>query len=534
MNATSIRSIVLWVPDWPVVAAMSAAQVPAHQPAAVVVGNRMTAVSEPARVAGVRRAMRKRRARSLCPELELLPADDLRDARFFEPVAAAVEQVVAGLEIARPGLILLPAEGASRFHGSESILAERLIDVVTQNTGHECQVGIADGLLAAVLAARASEFVQPGESPNYLGSRPLGDVLHAAMTPERVTEVQALIDLWDRLGLRRMDDLAHLPRETVGARFGEAGDWVHRLVQGEDLRPPVNRRIEADVETETTLDPPAHRIDVAAFAARRLAEELHTMLVDRTASCGRLQISARTESGRELVRTWRTDDGALGGLTAARITDRVRWQLEGWLSGTAVETTDEVALEHGEPLVWLGLSAQDLVPAGAHQGRLWGGDRGAQLRAQRALERVQGLLGVDAVLTAQLQGGRGLRDQVHLSAWGDATQIERPRQAPWPGRLPEPAPASVLDRPREVLVLDPRGTLVTVDRRLRVSAEPRTLALNGRSSPIQEWAGPWPVAQRAWRQDAQRSVYLQAVLEDGRALLLSCAQGNWFLEAFYD
>lgn len=532
------RSLALWVPDWPVLAAMTAGQIPAHQPAAIQVGNRITAVSAPARAAGVRRGMRQRQARGLCPELELLPNDEGRDARLFEPVAEATEGVVAGLEISRPGLLLLPAAGASRFHGSEELLIERVVDAVTQDTGYECQAGVADGILAAVLAARNNSVVVPGQSRVYLAPRPLTDVVHVAMTPERVSEIRDLIDLWDRLGIRGMADLAQLPRTDIEARFGQIGAWVHRLVHGEDLRPPARRRIESDVEVENVLDPPAQRIDVAAFAARRLAESLHTMLVDRTASCGRLQISARTDSGRELTRTWRTDDGALGGLTVARMTDRVRWQLEGWMSSPAAQAATPLDSDHsdqdGDGLVWIGLAAQDLVQAGAHQGRLWGGDNGAQLRAHRALERVQGLLGVEAVLEAQLQGGRELRDQVHLVPWGDAVEVERPRTAPWPGKLPEPAPASVLSTPEPIHVLDREHRVVKIDRRLQISSEPTTLRRADQETYINSWAGPWPIAQRWWREDAHRVVYLQAVLSGGEALLLSCSQGNWFLEAFYD
>ncbi len=533
-TATTTRSLALWVPDWPVLAAMKAADIPAHQPTAVCENNRIIAVSAPARGAGVRRGMRKRQAHGLCPELELLTRDDGRDARMFEPVAVAAESVVAGLEISRAGLLLLPAAGASRFYGSEEKLIEKLVTTVTEHTGYECQVGVADGILAAVLAARANTVVPPGGSVDYLAARPLIDVVHVAMTPERSAEISNLVDLWGRLGIRNMADLAYLPLTDIEARFGAAGAWVHHLARGQDLRPHAQRRIEADVEAESVLDPPAQRIDIAAFAARRLAEDLHTMLVERTASCSRLQISAKTESGRELARTWRTDDGALGGLTVNRITDRVRWQLEGWISGSADRSTDSAVQEHGDGLVWLGLAAQGLVEAGAHQGRLWGGDSGAQLRAHRALERVQGLLGVDAVLQAHLQGGRELRDQVHLTPWGDMSELERLRSAPWPGKLPQPAPANVLTEPQVAQVLNHENYPITVDRRMRISATPSVLTYGNRTVQISAWAGPWPVAQRWWRSDALRAVYLQAVLKDGAAVLLSCAQGRWLLEAHYD
>ncbi|WNB86831.1 hypothetical protein [Cellulomonas sp. ATA003] len=245
--------------------------------------------------------------------------------------------------------------------------------------------------------------------------------------------------------------------------------------------PPARRRVEPDVAVECELDPPAERVDAAAFAARRLAEQLQAMLLERSASCGRLRITARTESGEELVRTWRTDAGGLGGLSATRITDRVRWQLEGWLSGggrAGAGAGGAVRTGTPEPsaLVRLGVVAEEVAPAGAEQGRLWGGASGGDLRAHRALLRVQGLLGGDGVLVATLQGGRDVRDQVHLVPWGDARATERAADRPWPGRLPEPAPATVLVEPVVVDVLDDAGRTVRVDARLVMSAPPVTVS----------------------------------------------------------
>lgn len=552
------RTAVLWVPDWPVLAAMAAAQVEVHLPAAVHDGRRVTAVSAVARSQGVRRGMRRRQAQGCCPEIVLLPADEGRDVRAFEVVATAAEAVVAGIEVSRPGLLLLPAGGASRYHGGEEGLAERLVVEVTERSGHECQVGVADGLLAAVLAARTNAVVPPGGSRAYLSGRDVAVLTHAATRDGEVTEVATLVDLLHRLGVRTCGDLAALPEADVAARFGRLGAWAHLLASGGDVRPPARRRPESDVEVGCELDPPAERVDEATFAGRRLAEQLHTMLVERSASCGRLRITARTDTGQELERTWRTDLGGLGGLTAARITDRIRWQLDGWLSAGAVAAGPRArpggAWRTPAPaaLVHLAVVAEDVSPAGAEQGRLWGGPSGGDLRAQRSLLRVQGLLGGDGVLTAVVQGGRGPGDQVHLAPWGDAGRVVRPADRPWPGRLPHPAPATVLDEPESVQVLDAAGRPVQVDVRLAMSGEPARLrtttapgqvvgpvVAGGRGHPdvdaaVVGWAGPWPSAERWWSEHPSRRVYLQVSLDDGTALLLAQHSGAWLCEARYD
>nr|WP_311836227.1 DNA polymerase Y family protein [Cellulomonas fimi] len=536
---STTRTAVLWVPDWPVVAAIAAGQAEPHHPAAVHDGRRVTTVSALARAQGVRRGMRRRQAQECCPELVLLPVDEGRDARAFEPVAAAAETVVAGLEVARPGLLLLPAGGASRFHGSEEALAEALVGRVAERTGHECLVGVADGVLAAVLAARTSSIVASARTHAFLAPLPVDELVHAATEGGAVTEVAGLVDLLHRLGLRTLGDLVALPAADVEARFGRLGAWAHRLARGEDVRPPVRRRLEPDVEVGCELDPPAERVDAAAFAARRLAEQLQAVLLERSVSCGRLRITARTDAGEELVRTWRTDAGGLGGLSPARITDRVRWQLEGWLSGSAVTGAGAGAgAGAGTPapaaLVRLGIAAEEVAPAGAEQGRLWGGASGGDLRAHRALLRVQGLLGGDGVLVARLQGGRDVRDQVHLVPWGDAQAPVRAVDRPWPGRLPEPAPATVLVEPAPVEVLDSAGDPVRVDARLTMSAPPASVRWPDETQALAAWAGPWPMVERWWTPAPQRRVHLQAALADGRALLLAFSGGRWTCEAVYD
>jgi protein ImuB len=88
-----------------------------------------------------------------------------------------------------------------------------------------------------------------------------------------------------------------------------------------------------------------------------------------------------------------------------------------------------------------------LVHLGLQPG-LWG-DAGAEReRAHRALSRVQGLLGPDAVVTPVLSGGRSADDQIRLVPWGDERVPDRPTAEhadPYPG----PVTAPVLPRAAE-------------------------------------------------------------------------------------
>ncbi len=567
------RTMLVWCPDWPVLAAEIVEGVPAHGPVAILAANRVIACSEAARAEGIRRGLRKREAQSRCPQLVVLDHDPGRDARAYEPVVVAIEELAPGVEVVRPGACALAARGPSRYFGSEELAAERIVEHIAQTCAVEAQVGVADGVFAAGLAARAGRLIPPGRTAAFLADLDIATV-----------DRPPLVDLLRRLGIGTLGAFAALPPADVLARFGLDAALVQRLAAGRDERPLAIREPPPDLEVAQTFDEPLERVDAAAFAARQLAERLHDRLAARGLACTRLGIVAVTEHGEELHRTWRHD----GLLSAAAIADRLRWQLDGWLSGTG----------GGAARPTSGIRRLRLIPDGVieHAGLqlgLWG-DAGAERdRAHRALTRVQGMLGPEAVLTAVLGGGRDPGDQVRLVPWGDERLPARPggpvpppvaspdavrspvrsgsdkgpgsgegsgsgsglgsggssgsgkgsgqgsairSQPPWPGRLPAPSPATVLVEPLAARVYDPAGAPVGVTARLAVTGPLSWLELDqAERVEITGWAGPWPVDERWWSpEEASRRVRFQVSLADGRALLLVLTSGCWWVAAIYD
>jgi protein ImuB len=512
-----MRTLVVWCPDWPVVAAEIVDGVCTLAPVAVLYANRVLACSAPARAEGVRRGLRKREAQGRCPNLVVIEHDPDRDARAFEPVVAAVEELAPGVEVVRPGVCALAARGPTRYFGGELAAAERLVEHVALACGVEAQLGVADGLFAATLAARAGRLIPPGQTAQFLA----GLDVAALNRP-------ALADLLRRLGVRSLGDFAALPSADVLARFGFDAALAHRQATGHDEQPLAVRRPPPDLDVTVEFEEPLERVDAAAFAAKALAERLHRRLAAHGLACTRLGIEAYTATGQELHRTWRHD----GLLTAAAIADRLRWQLDGWLiSGIRGGGSGPSA-----GVVRLRLVPDGLLVHGGFQLGLWGEAADERERAHRALTRVQGLLGPEAVLAPVPNGGRGAREGIHLVPWGDERIPERPVEPPWPGRLPVPAPASVLPEPVPAAVYSADGAPVGVTGRLAVSAPPARVAI-GDAAPVEVvgWAGPWPVDERWWAPaEAHRGARFQVLLADGRALLVTLSRGHWAVEASYD
>jgi protein ImuB len=519
------RVVVLWCPDWPVVAGAAAEGLAAQTPAAVVAANRVVACSSAARAQGVRRGQRRREAQGRCPELVVLADDPDRDARAFESVVAAVEALAPGVEVVRPGLVAVPARGPTRYFGSEPAVAERIVDVVVAQAGVECRIGIADGLFAATLAAHRDLLVPPEGSAGFLA--PLGITeLHQLTGVDRT----ALVDLLHRLGLRTLGAFAALPVDDVASRFGLDGVRAHRFAQGLDERPLARRDPPADLTVTRRFDPPLDRVDAAAFASREPAEQLHAALAARGLACVRLGIGAGTEAGEELHRVWRCAEP----LTAAGIADRVRWQLDGWLSSRDPRPSAGITL--------LQLIPEEVIGGQALQRGLWGESGEDDERAGRALVRVQAMLGPEAVFTGVIGGGRNPTDRVRLVPWGDDPTPARDAGAPWPGRLPAPSPSRVPTCPLPAEVFDDAGNVVGVSGRGRLTGVPHRIAVEGDPPRrVLSWAGPWPVEERWWVSGGgRRCARLQAVLdaagpaEEPVAVLLACETGRWQVEGIYE
>ena len=488
-----------------------------------------------------------------CPDLNG-PDPDPVSARLLEQVIAVVIAFCPKVEVVEPGICAFGARGPARYFGGETALAAGIIAAVA-DLGVESRVGVADGLFAALLAARAAspaaaasarrESVGP-QVPSYVrcapptpqGADPAssnaimvvppgGTAPFLAARPVSVLADQDLAGLLKRLGLGTLGDFAALPARDVASRFGDAGEGAHRLARGLDPRPLAARPPPADLSVAREFDPPEARAEPVVFAAKALAEQLHAALAARGLTCVRVQIRATWADGRESSRLWRHD----GLLSAAGVADRVRWQLD----GCRAPPGDADAEQHPQGgVAALRLAPDLLVRAAGQQLALWG-ETVVSDRVARAAMHVQAMLGHEAVLRPVLGGGRDFAGQVTPVPFGEKREPRLVADQPWPGRVIGPAPGVVYPAAREAEVTDDAGEIVTVSGRCVVSAAPARLAVPGEPPRrVTGWAGPWPLSERWWDPAAaRRRARFQLATDDGRAWLAVVQDGRWLIEAGY-
>ena len=462
-----------------------------------------------------------------CPAWE---QDPELDTRAFEQVVTVVQGFSPRVEVLRPGTCAIGARGPARYFGGEEVLARKIIDAVAR-LGFACQVGVADGLFAAQLAAQMgmATIVAPGGTPAFLAPHPIGSLGN----PE-------LADLLPRLGIRTLGEFAALSAAEAANRFGSTGALAHRLARGPGPRPLVPRPPSVDLSVSVVFDPPAERAEPVAFAAKALAERLHAGLAARGLACVLVQVQVICADGQEIARLWRHD----GLLSSLAVAERVRWQLGGWRAAQDARGRGVTApgrLPFADEAIALGgiallrLVPDQLVRNTGRQLGLWG-ETAVDDRVARAALRVQAMLGHGSVVRPLLAGGRSPADQVTLVPFGDAADPLFPLDRPWPGRLLAPAPATVYPVPRSAKVTDESGAAVTVTGRALMSAPPAWLSAHGEPwLAITSWAGPWPLTERWWCPAiSRRQARFQLVAEDGSARLAVVQDGQWLIEASYD
>ena len=152
-----------------------------------------------------------------CPEL-LDEGAKGEEARRFARVLERAGELCPWVHPVRLGVGALPARGPARFFGGEEAVVARLAGIV----GEEATIGVADGLFAAMLAARSGLIVPPGGTADFLGPWSVATLAR----PDLAVTLQ-------RLGVTTLAQLAALPAASVSDRFGADAAACHAVARGE-------------------------------------------------------------------------------------------------------------------------------------------------------------------------------------------------------------------------------------------------------------------------------------------------------------
>ena len=243
-------------------------------PATEAVLGPVTAVAE---ASGVRPGMRLGEALATCPSLVLVDRDALLVEHHWEAILGRLEDAGFAVEPVEPGCLYFDTRGVERLYGGVSAALKRALSCLK---AWDACAGAADRRFAALAAAAIARpgqalVVSDEKSKEFLAPLPL------TLLPLEDGRREEL----ERLGVKKIGQLAGLPGAAVAERLGPDGRRAHSLARGEDTTKVRARRLPADI---------AERLDFPEAVGNELTlRRALTALLDR--------ILARSErSGREI------------------------------------------------------------------------------------------------------------------------------------------------------------------------------------------------------------------------------------------
>jgi len=246
---------------------------PPERPLAVVAkvksALRLAALDEQAGRLGLSPGQALADARAMIPTIETVAEDSAADRALLEGIADWAERYTPLVALdANHGLILDITGAAHLFGGEEALVADLCARVTTQ--GFFARAAIADTPGAAFAAARftALSVVPADAAATMLAPLPL-----AALRLDRET-----VSAMDRVGLKRIGQIAALPRAPLAARFGAM--LIRRLDQalGREEESIAPRRPVAPLSAERRFAEPIAREEDIAATLTSLAATLATSL----------------------------------------------------------------------------------------------------------------------------------------------------------------------------------------------------------------------------------------------------------------
>lgn len=232
-----------------------------------VKGSRLQTVTEVAEHHGVHAGQPLTQALALHPALEILAPDPEQVGHADQAIHEALGKLSYAIDADGFGAFFVRADRLEQIHENETVLARRL-RAAFRALGYDARIGVADGSLAAWVAARRSTAitcVAPGD-----------DAL--ALADVRVDELglpPPVLERFDLLGIRTVGQLAVLPPGSLAQRWPE-GARLERFCRGEiRLAWPTPSHIPETAESVSLdLDTPTEDLEPILFLFKSLLDQL--------------------------------------------------------------------------------------------------------------------------------------------------------------------------------------------------------------------------------------------------------------------
>ncbi len=234
----------------------------------------VSSCSYEARKYGVRSAMALSKAKSLCPDLVLLPVDIAFYAKVSEQVMQVLEpfgDVLEQASIDEAFLSCTKKLGGNSYADTLRSYGTSIKQAIKEKCGLLCSVGIAPTKSAAKIA---SDYEKP-DGLTVLTMEGLKDFLKP-LDVNRVSGIGPKTEhALKHMGITTLGQLANADVLQLKSRFGKNGHWMWKVANGTDDEPVTPRGDHVSISTETTLESFTRSKEEIRDIVHSLVNEIH-------------------------------------------------------------------------------------------------------------------------------------------------------------------------------------------------------------------------------------------------------------------
>jgi DNA polymerase-4 len=276
---------------------------------AVVVGGKrdergvVSAASYEARKFGVHSAMPLRTAARLCPHAIFVHGHPDRYRDYSHRVFEILNRFTPKLEMASIDEAYLDLTGSQRLHGPPLRAAHLLHEAIKRETGLNSSIGIATSRLVAKISSDQAKpngilYIVPGLEARFLAPLEIRKVPGVGKVTEQNLQ---------RLGIRRIGDLAALDERILEQRFGKWGLALAGKARGEDAGGWFDTDIgehsdPKSISHEHTFNEDTADLDQLEATLSHLSQQVGRRLREHGLYARTLQLKLRTSDFHTITR----------------------------------------------------------------------------------------------------------------------------------------------------------------------------------------------------------------------------------------
>ena len=224
-----------------------------------------------ARSYGVKSAMPTFMARKLCPNAVFIKPDMKLYSENARKIRAIFEEITPSVEAVSIDEAYLDLSGTQKLHGlNPAQLLAKIANRIEDEIGITISVGLSENKFLAKTASdmdkpRGFYIISKAEVPKILWNREIG-FLHGVG--------KATAARFNKVGYKLIGDIAKANKFKFISQFGEHGEWLYNIANGNDNRKVESEHNTKSISTETTFVEDVKDYEAIRTALKNLCEKL--------------------------------------------------------------------------------------------------------------------------------------------------------------------------------------------------------------------------------------------------------------------